>query len=69
LAPTDVESGPIEASVEISDAAVPELNVDEAIERLDAAKEPFVFFADPATGRGNVLYRRYDGHYGLVTPQ
>ncbi|WP_157536105.1 hypothetical protein [Kitasatospora mediocidica] len=24
--------------------------------------------ADAATGRGNVLYHRYDGHYGLITP-
>jgi hypothetical protein len=27
-----------------------------------------VFFADETTGRGNVLYHRYDGHYGLITP-
>jgi ribosome-associated translation inhibitor RaiA len=35
---------------------------------LDATDAPFVFFADPGTGRGNVLYRRHDGHYGLITP-
>jgi hypothetical protein len=27
-----------------------------------------VFFADSVSGRGSVLYRRYDGHYGIVTP-
>jgi ribosome-associated translation inhibitor RaiA len=42
--------------------------VDEAIARLELTGEPFVFFRDPATGRGNVLYHRYDGHYGLITP-
>jgi ribosome-associated translation inhibitor RaiA len=68
-APADVEAGPTAASVEVSDIPVPELAVDEAVERLDAGAEPFVFFADPVTGRGNVLYRRYDGHYGLITPQ
>jgi ribosomal subunit interface protein len=36
--------------------------------RLDVTDEPFVFFRDTATGRGAVLYRRYDGHYGLITP-
>lgn len=44
------------------------MRVDEAIERLDAGADPFVFFADPVTGRGNVVYRRYDGHCGLITP-
>lgn len=29
---------------------------------------PFLFFAEPASGRGRLLYRRYDGHYGLVRP-
>jgi hypothetical protein len=47
---------------------VPELSVREAKEWLDAADEPFVFYANASTGRGNVLYRRYDGHYGLITP-
>ena len=26
------------------------------------------FFLDAESGRGNVLYRRYDGHSGLITP-
>ena len=39
----------------------------EAIEQLDLGVAPFVFFVDPATGRGAVVYHRYDGHYGLVT--
>jgi hypothetical protein len=28
---------------------------------------PFLIFADAATARGEVLYRRYDGHLGLLT--
>lgn len=28
----------------------------------------FIFFADVDNCRGCVLYRRYDGHYGLVIP-
>ncbi|MEU8511076.1 sigma 54 modulation/S30EA ribosomal C-terminal domain-containing protein [Kitasatospora sp. NPDC048722] len=35
---------------------------------MQEAVDLFVFFTDAATGRGNVLYHRYDGHYGLVTP-
>ena len=46
----------------------PTLTLTEAEERLDAGNERFVFFVSAETGRGNVVYRRYDGHYGLITP-
>lgn len=42
------------------------MSVEAAVELLDLGDLPFVFFLDPATGRGAVVYRRYDGHYGLV---
>lgn len=45
-----------------------EMTVAEAEERLDTSNERFVFFVNVDTGRGNVIYRRYDGHYGLITP-
>ncbi len=44
------------------------------LDPFDAARQlwltcwPFVFHTDPGDGRGRVLYRRYDGHYGLITP-
>jgi hypothetical protein len=47
---------------------VPTIGVDDAIELLNLSDEPFVFFVDASSGRGAVLYRRYDGHYGLVSP-
>jgi ribosome-associated translation inhibitor RaiA len=59
---------PSAASLTISEHHAPELQVTEAIARLELVGLPFVFFADPATGRGAVLYHRYDGHYGLITP-
>jgi hypothetical protein len=40
-----------------------------AVDRLNATNEPFVFFVDVETSRGAVLYRRYDGHYGVVTAE
>jgi ribosome-associated translation inhibitor RaiA len=48
--------------------AAPELTLDQATDRLDLGGGPFVFFTDTATGRGNLVYHRYDGHYGLITP-
>jgi hypothetical protein len=68
LHPTAVEAGPASFELTIADTAPAELTVSEAIERLDADGERFVFFANAVTGRGNVLYHRYDGHYGLITP-
>ena len=48
---------------------LPALDLDEAIERISADGERLVFFENATTGRGNVLYRRYDGHYGLIAPE
>jgi hypothetical protein len=52
----------------ISGQPAPRLGLPEAIERLNLTALPFLFFADVDSGRGRVLYRRYDGHYGLITP-
>lgn len=30
--------------------------------------QPFVFYLDRERRRGALLYHRYDGHYGLITP-
>lgn len=42
------------------------MTADEARDVLDLTDRPFVFFLDPDHRRGRVLYRRYDGHYGLI---
>jgi hypothetical protein len=47
----------------------PRLTLDDAIERLRAGDEGHVFFVDPETNRGAVVYWRYDGHYGVVRPR
>ncbi len=39
----------------------------QAIERLDVGGELFVFFRETRDQPARVLYRRYDGHYGLIT--
>ncbi|MEV7770226.1 HPF/RaiA family ribosome-associated protein [Kitasatospora sp. NPDC086791] len=54
--------------ITVSTAGVPELTAAEAVAHLDLGGRPFVFFTDATTGRGNILYHRYDGHYGLITP-
>jgi ribosome-associated translation inhibitor RaiA len=54
--------------VTISPHTVPCLREDDAMERLALLNLPFLFFIDAAQGRASVLYRRYDGDYGLMTP-
>jgi len=46
--------------------AAPTLSEADAIARLDLSGERFLFFLDPDSARGRVLYLRYDGHYGLI---
>jgi ribosome-associated translation inhibitor RaiA len=59
---------PSDVPLTISPHPAPRLTVSEARDRLEIAGQPFMFFADASTGRGCVLYHRYDGHYGLITP-
>ncbi len=51
----------------VSEQAVPRVGVTDAVALLDVSAEPFVFFVDVESGRGAVVYLRYDGHYGLLT--
>ncbi|HAA05247.1 MAG TPA: ribosome-associated translation inhibitor RaiA [Syntrophobacteraceae bacterium] len=44
------------------------MDVDEAIMQLDLANNEFLVFTNSRTHRLNVLYRRQDGHYGLIEP-
>ena len=53
----------------VNSTPAPELAVEEASDWLDATDAEFVFFRNKDTGEANVLYRRYDGHYGLVEPK
>jgi len=39
-----------------------------ALAEMDAVDHRFMFFVNANTGRANVLYRRYDGNYGLIAP-
>jgi ribosome-associated translation inhibitor RaiA len=59
---------PFELPVTLSTQPAPRLTAEQAIERLVQLGLPFVFFVDAQSNRGNVLYHRYDGHYGLITP-
>jgi len=59
---------PFDMPLTISPQPAPRLTVEQAIERIGLLGLPFLFFVDTARDRGSVLYHRYDGHYGLITP-
>jgi ribosomal subunit interface protein len=44
------------------------IDLQAAVSEMNAVNHRFLFFEDAATGRGDVIYRRYDGHYGLIEP-
>lgn len=54
--------------VTVSGQPAPLLGTDEAIQRMASIDRPFLFYLDGERGRGALLYHRYDGHYGLITP-
>lgn len=60
-------AGPSEPGTGISTSPIrpSAMSVETAVELLDLGDLPFVFFLDDI-GRGSVVYRRYDGHYGLI---
>lgn len=52
----------------ISEQPAPALSIEEATERMASLGQPFLFFLDAERNRAALLYHRYDGHYGLITP-
>jgi hypothetical protein len=62
------ELAPFELQLTVSPQPAPRLTLRRAMERLGFLGLPFLFFIEVAEGRAFVLYRRYDGHYGLISP-
>ena len=55
--------------IKTSSLSIKPMSLDEAALRLESAKNDFLVFRDSDHGRVNVLYKRRDGDYGLVTPE
>jgi putative sigma-54 modulation protein len=45
------------------------MTVKEAARRVDQTHHPFIVFRDRATGSVSVMFRRPDGHLGLIEPE
>lgn len=68
LHPSPTAAGSAVVDVAVDTTPPPTMSLDEALDWLGATGERYVFFRDRGTGRGHVAYQRYDGHYGLITP-
>ena len=44
------------------------MDLDEAVMQMDLVNDNFLVFTNSRTDKVNVLYRRRDGHYGLIEP-
>jgi len=60
--------GPVHLPVTVSDQPPPRLGPAAAAARLEALGVAFLFFVNTEDGHGSVIYHRYDGHYGLISP-
>lgn len=54
--------------IHVNEAEASSIAVADAVSLLNSSDMPFVFFRDRDRGRASILYRRYDGHYGLLVP-
>ncbi|MEV0594650.1 ribosome hibernation promotion factor [Nonomuraea cavernae] len=59
--------GEVMMPLTVDPGPAPRLTTAEAVDRLGAGGRAFEFFADAETGRGRLIYHRYDGGYGLIT--
>lgn len=64
LDPPPAEAGPVQETSRIGNP----ITLQAAVSEMNALSHRFMFFVDAHTGRGNVIYMRYDGHYGLIEP-
>ena len=58
-----------EVKVRIKQFPTKPMNLDEAITRMDMVGHTFFVFHNAETDLINVVYRRNDGHYGLLEPE
>ena len=63
---TDLEDRQI---LETERIPIKPLTIEEAVNSLDSMRQGVVVFRNPETERVNVLYRRGDGHLGLIEPE
>jgi putative sigma-54 modulation protein len=58
----------IERQVKIRNIEYKPMDIEEAVLQMDLIEDNFLVFTNARSDQINVLYRRRDGHYGLIQP-
>ena len=58
-----------EAEIIVKTLEYKPMDAEEAVMQLDLADDNFIVFTNARADQINVVYRRNDGHYGLIQPQ
>jgi putative sigma-54 modulation protein len=57
-----------ERQIKIRNIEYKPMDIEEAVLQMDLIEDNFLVFSNARSDRVNVLYRRKDGHYGLIQP-
>ena len=57
-----------ERQIKIRNIEYKPMDIEEAVLQMDLTEDNFLVFTNARSDRINVLYRRRDGHYGLIQP-
>lgn len=69
LTPESVGTGDGPQIVESVQISIKPMNLEQAAFELQSSENQFVVFRDSESDKVNVLYRRRDDNYGLITPE
>jgi putative sigma-54 modulation protein len=67
----EISSSPdddMEREIKIKNIEYKPMDVEEAVLQMDLIEDNFLVFTNARSDQINVLYRRRDGHYGLIQP-
>jgi putative sigma-54 modulation protein len=64
-----IEDEAVAIDDEIKNIEYKPMDVEEAVLQMDLMTDNFLVFTNARSDRVNVLYRRKDGHYGLIQPR
>lgn len=63
---TDEDAAP---QIQVESIDYKPMDIEEAVLQMDLADQGFLVFTNARSSQINVLYRRKDGHYGLIQPR
>jgi putative sigma-54 modulation protein len=65
---SDLPEEDIERQIKIRNIEYKPMDVEEAVLQMDLIEDNFLVFTNARSDQINVLYRRRDGHFGLIQP-